>query len=537
MWTLSLGKNVHQLCQDIKNFSDEIDERLLRIQAAWVRISAQMRLSPQIIDVMDEAHREIHYEAMLKAEEKLQEIYRPLQTIRGSMKTIHHDHVNGVKAVARGRGAIRYAIEKKRLDCAIEDLESWQRIHDISWLLIMKMATQVLGAQTSRETPSPWLSSDRASIGSQNTNNKLRLKKNVFDTLRKTKIPLLEGSLGMRGSEQVIIDNLTFGGTLLGHESQVKGDVKGLVQLLQEKLKSCVGILEPKVYVEDKDPSLQTLNFTILFKMPPGMGHPQSLRYALSTERCPSLCNRIEISQDLAASISHIHILGIVHKDIRPETVLLLSRDETPLLATYLIGFRNFRKDDGITTLLGDDEWQKNIYRSPRRYGKSPGEAYVMQHDIFSLGVCLLEIGLWKSFVEYSEANLSKMPSQTLNLNSLHPEIHHLVGIKSRFLALAEEHLPQSMGTKYTEVVKTCLTCLDENNDDFGDDFEFSDKEDVLVGVRYIEKVSRLEFDEPLGSSLTSRRFYYNYGQSLYRVCIQQSTFESRTNASFVTIG
>lgn len=496
-----------------------------------------MRLSPQIIGVMDEAHREIHYEAMIKAEEKLQEIYRPLQTIRGTMQTMHQGHVNGVKAVARGRGAIRYAIEKKRLDNAIEDLEAWQRIHDISWLLIMKMATQLLGAQPSSETSSAWLSSDRATISSQNANNKLRLKKNVFDTLSKTSIPLLEGSLGMRGSEQVIVDNLTFGGTPLGDESRVKGDVKDLVQLLQEKAKGCIGILEPKVYVEDKDPSLQTLNFTILFKMPPGMGRPQSLRYALSTERCPSLCNRVKIGQDLAASVSHIHILGFVHKNIRPETVLLLSCEETPLLSTYLIGFRNFRKDDGVTTLLGDDEWQKNIYRSPRRYGKSPADAYVMQHDIFSLGVCLLEIGLWKSFVEYSEANLSKMPSKALHLKSLHPEIHHLMGIKSRFLALAEEHLPQSMGAKYTEVVKTCLTCLDENNGDFGDELEFSDKEDVLVGVRYIEKVSRPEVDELFNNILTRRRFYCNYNQSLYRFCIQRSLPKIRISVASATPG
>lgn len=79
-----------------------------------------------------------------------------------------------------------------------------------------------------------------------------------------------------------------------------------------------------------------------------------------------------------------------------------------------------------------------------------------MQNDICSLGAYLLEIGLWKSFVEHSEANFYRMPSKILNLKSLHPEIYHLVGIKNRFLAVAEEHLPQSMGTKYTDVVKTC---------------------------------------------------------------------------------
>jgi hypothetical protein len=45
------------------------------------------------------------------------------------------------------------------------------------------------------------------------------------------------------------------------------------------------------------------------------------------------------------------------------------------------------------------------------------------------------------------------------------------------------------MGTKYTQVVETCLTCLDPENTDFGDEEEFQDADGILVGVRYIEKV------------------------------------------------
>ena len=45
------------------------------------------------------------------------------------------------------------------------------------------------------------------------------------------------------------------------------------------------------------------------------------------------------------------------------------------------------------------------------------------------------------------------------------------------------------MGTKYARIVETCLTCLDEENADFGDEREFQDADGVLVGVRYIEKV------------------------------------------------
>ena len=45
------------------------------------------------------------------------------------------------------------------------------------------------------------------------------------------------------------------------------------------------------------------------------------------------------------------------------------------------------------------------------------------------------------------------------------------------------------MGTKYGKVVETCFTCLDEGNEDFGNEEEFQDGDGVAVGVSYIEKV------------------------------------------------
>jgi hypothetical protein len=45
--------------------------------------------------------------------------------------------------------------------------------------------------------------------------------------------------------------------------------------------------------------------------------------------------------------------------------------------------------------------WDRNVYRHPLRQGHDLTEKYRMQHDIYSLNVCLLEIGLWESFVEY----------------------------------------------------------------------------------------------------------------------------------------
>ena len=65
----------------------------------------------------------------------------------------------------------------------------------------------------------------------------------------------------------------------------------------------------------------------------------------------------------------------------------------------FLVGFESFRPLDDCTHLAGDCEWQKNLYRHPSRQGMFPEEYYQMQHDIYSLGVCLLELGMGESFV------------------------------------------------------------------------------------------------------------------------------------------
>lgn len=62
--------------------------------------------------------------------------------------------------------------------------------------------------------------------------------------------------------------------------------------------------------------------------------------------------------------------------------------------------------------------------------------------------------------------------------------------IKRELVALAEAQLPKRMGRVYTGVVLSCLTCLDPNNQGFGDEDSFTDEDGILVGVRYIEKVN-----------------------------------------------
>ncbi|KAH7114516.1 hypothetical protein B0J13DRAFT_630840 [Dactylonectria estremocensis] len=136
-----------------------------------------------------------------------------------------------------------------------------------------------------------------------------------------------------------------------------------------------------------------------------------------------------------------------------------------------LVGFQVIRNADGRT---------------------SPGnnvDYYVMQHDIYSLGVCLLEIGLWESLVTYDPDGAAQ-PSTALSLAKDRSQLKSPNILKEHLVTLSRSNMLRAkMGTKYSEVVETCLTCLDEDNLDFGDEREFQDEDGVAVGVRYIEKV------------------------------------------------
>ena len=103
-----------------------------------------------------------------------------------------------------------------------------------------------------------------------------------------------------------------------------------------------------------------------------------------------------------------------MHKNIRPETILSFGKREDDALphTAFLIGYQVVRDAYGRTRPVADLKPEANIYRHPQRLGNEV-EYFVMQHDIYSLGVCLLEIGLWESYVAY-DADGAARPSPVL---------------------------------------------------------------------------------------------------------------------------
>lgn len=134
-----------------------------------------------------------------------------------------------------------------------------------------------------------------------------------------------------------------------------------------------------------------------------------------------------------------------------------------------------------------------------------------MQHDIYSLGVVLLEIGLWTSYAMSEPDTTSILPLPVLDPTKSDSErlpLGKAAKLKSHLESLARSELPSRMGKQYTDIVLFCLQCLDQNIQSDGDsrdekdgsgsgfgfgvggeDEDIVDEDGVVIGVRYIENV------------------------------------------------
>lgn len=140
--------------------------------------------------------------------------------------------------------------------------------------------------------------------------------------------------------------------------------------------------------------------FKFVFETPKGMSDHRSLRSILMGGSRVPLNEKFVLAKSLARSVIYVHMSKSVHKNTSPETILLSRDRDGNLGSSFQMGFQSFRFASGMTLLSSDDDWKKNLYRRhPRPQGQKPEDTYKMQHGMYSMGVVLLEIGLWSSFV------------------------------------------------------------------------------------------------------------------------------------------
>jgi hypothetical protein len=487
------GKILVEQYAAFKGAADEINERVLCVESIWKRTTVQLNFLRKVYETLDEEHQDIQDRILQVLVSKLKAAIFQLERVK--KKKSGKDARNNSNVVELKR--LKYILIKECMDNAINDLEEWQKRFDPSWFLIMKVANPVIDQELAR---------DKTEVASMSTAKGLRdslkeepqIKTSIFlpeDGLivNRRSIPFSTAQTMQRttSSKWFILDSVECDPE--ASPSTLTKDVRDLARKLSHADPLTFGLLNCRGVIKVVDAAKKNItSFDFVFKVPEGMEDPRSLRNILiSGDSNLSLSDRFKVAQQLATSVSYVHTYGFVHKNIRPETVLIFQNQKSLLGASFLLGFEKFRLVDGRTMRFGDCIWEKDLYRHPRRQGLKPEEDYTMQHDIYSLGVCLLEIGLWESFVLYHNEGSDASPSTALSIlnDAEKDEIKKAFLVKDALVDLAKQRLPSRMGDKYTDIVVTCLTCLDESNPDFGDDSEFEDADGVLIGVRFIEKV------------------------------------------------
>jgi len=176
-----------------------------------------------------------------------------------------------------------------------------------------------------------------------------------------------------------------------------------------------------------------------------------------------------------------VQSLGFVHKRINPEKILLVesasggSSQSFPrrLGYPYLVAFHLSRGDLEPTDLVshfGESAF-RGIYFHFRDQEVERNDRYSMKDDIYSLGVCLFEIALWRSlFVWDPKMRDYVYDDSFVALSDGCDKLKgKSVSEKARerteeLIRVAEERISGVLGEPFTRAVVACLKAHSEDN-------------------------------------------------------------------------
>jgi Protein tyrosine and serine/threonine kinase len=170
------------------------------------------------------------------------------------------------------------------------------------------------------------------------------------------------------------------------------------------RLPSCIG------YVHD--PTSTRIGLVFASLIPASPSNPQSLYSRLQTWMKPSLSLRIGMAQKLATSLIYLHATNWLHKGLRSENVLFQSQSDANWGSLWLSGFDYARpaEPDEVTELPSENR-EHELYRHPDVQFDVPRDGrygFHKQHDTYSLGVVLVEIGVWQPINQFLGISLNQ---------------------------------------------------------------------------------------------------------------------------------
>jgi serine/threonine protein kinase len=187
---------------------------------------------------------------------------------------------------------------------------------------------------------------------------------------------------------------------------KVFSQIQGLVNMLQREPKpadfrvlKCLGAF----------PDIANCRFGFVYSYPYEDRTPIRLHSLLRRQRSqippPGLSERLALATVLVSSVHSFHASGWLHKNINSYNILFFCQSLVPLVDLnlenpYTVGFNHSRTDSPSAYTEGPVDTTFQDYQHPSY--RSGGIRYEKYFDIYSLGLLLLEIGLWSSMGDIS---------------------------------------------------------------------------------------------------------------------------------------
>ncbi|RSL85259.1 hypothetical protein CDV31_016593 [Fusarium ambrosium] len=292
---------------------------------------------------------------------------------------------------------------------------------------------------------------------------------------------------------------------------EAKDEARESIEVLSSKLSQIqpdTGIL-PFVGYRD-EPSRDGGAFQLIFRGPFDGGLPPTLSmYMAAYPSKPSLNFRVDLCYQLAAAVLQTQLLGLVHKNIRPENILIhpvevfqspTARPGDNIPALSLCGWQYAREvEQYVTRLTGDATLQRKIHQHPERQLPTAEREYSMAHDVYSLGVCMLEILCWESILRPSAPFVSPTFVATFIRLGFQPNEADPGDYYTKFpnknkailLSMSENFIPAEAGKKMSRMVCEFLTCLDRKGqelDEEPNEYVINDEADrIKVAMNFVD--------------------------------------------------
>ena len=398
-WAIFNKEKMEDLIEKLANYNDKMNEALSQGQLESV-VNMQTRTSYQIL-VMNrnlETLAEIIQSQMITSQRR-----QPRITDLGDDDDGFN---NGVILPQRRIETFGALAQSKAVNLAIEDsTEFTPEVGKSLRLLNPEEATKICKTEISIEDMRPRQGEEKAPRGGayfeedyEKGERTEAFHRNhitsVWDSVWvewKTADPA-PGQVDLNTMIEERVKKLT---ALLKNNSKKDTDIRSL----QFRAPQCLG------YFKD----IEGGRFGIVFRTPekvPATETPTSL-YDLLVKAVddedaivPSLTTRVDLMRLLAETIERLHAVDWLHKGLRSTNILFFKKPdsgEVNFADPYISGFDYSRPAgrDDLTERPSDDLFA-DFYRHPfvQRQGNKGG--FRKSHDIYSLGILLLEIAYWK---------------------------------------------------------------------------------------------------------------------------------------------